>query len=82
MKLLLASLLLVSTAYAAPVELTDTTGDFKIRCTIDPDIQPKFQSLLDREMRNFSSQEPPISGFIAEASNGHLICKENAQTAP
>jgi hypothetical protein len=34
MKLLLASLLLVSTAYAAPVELTDTTGDFKIRCTI------------------------------------------------
>ena len=57
-------------------------SSLKIRCTIDPDIQPKFQSLLDREMRNFSSQEPPISGFIAEASNGHLICKENAQTAP
>jgi len=34
MKLLLASLLLVSTAYAAPVQLTDVTGEFKIRCTI------------------------------------------------
>ena len=34
MKSLLASLLLISTAYAAPVELTDTTGEFKIRCTI------------------------------------------------
>ena len=57
-------------------------SSLKIRCAIDPETQPKLQSLLDREMRAISSQGPPILGFIAEASNGYLICKEYPQPAP
>ena len=52
-------------------------SSLKLRCTIDPEIQPKFQSIIDKEMRLLSSENPSISGFIAEVSNGYVICKEH-----
>ena len=52
-------------------------SSLKIRCTIDPETQPKFQSIIDKEMRLLSSENPSISGFIAEVSNGYVICKEH-----
>ena len=57
-------------------------SSLKIRCTIDPEVQPKLQSLLDREMRNLAPQNSPISGFIAEVGEGLVICKEHPQPAP
>tara|TARA_B100001113_G_C21073032_1_gene606377 strand:- start:96 stop:1394 length:1299 start_codon:yes stop_codon:yes gene_type:complete len=51
-------------------------SSLKIRCTVDPTIQPKLQSALDREMRQSCAENSTNLGFITEASNGYVICKE------
>ena len=51
-------------------------SSLKLRCTLDPDVQPKLQSKIDREMKNLSSKTPAKSGFIAEINGAHFICKE------
>jgi hypothetical protein len=51
-------------------------SSLKIRCTIDPNVQPKLQSKLDREMRSLSEDNSASSGFIAEVNNSYVICKE------
>ena len=48
----------------------------KIRCSLDPDLQPKLQSKIDREMRAHTPTDSTRSGFIAETSSSHVICKE------
>ena len=57
-------------------------SSLKIRCTINPEVQPKLQSLIDREMRNLSTSSSSISGFIAEVGDDLVICKEHPQSAP
>ena len=48
----------------------------KLRCSLDPDLQPKLQSKIDREMRAYTPTGSTRSGFIAETSSSHVICKE------
>ena len=48
----------------------------KLRCSLDPDLQPKLQSKIDREMRAHTPTGSCRSGFIAETSSSHVICKE------
>ena len=48
----------------------------KLRCSLDPDLQPKLQSKIDREMRAHTPTDSTRSGFIAETSSSHVICKE------
>ena len=48
----------------------------KLRCSLDPDLQPKLQSKIDREMRAHTPTGSTRSGFIAETSSSHVICKE------
>jgi hypothetical protein len=43
---------------------------------LDPDVQPKLQSKIDREMKNLDSKNTAKSGFIAEINGSYLICKE------
>ena len=51
-------------------------SSLKLRCTLDPDVQPKLQSKIDREMKILTLKNPAKSGFIAEINGIHLICKE------
>ncbi|MBJ84137.1 MAG: hypothetical protein CMB52_01285 [Euryarchaeota archaeon] len=51
-------------------------SSLKLRCSLDPEIQPKLQSQMDRELRQYSDYESSHSGFIAETNNGYAICKE------
>ena len=51
-------------------------SSLKLRCTLDPDVQPKLQSKIDREMKNLSLKTSAKSGFIAEINGSHFICKE------
>ena len=51
-------------------------SSLKLRCTLDPDVQPKLQSKIDREMKNLDSKNTAKSGFIAEINGSYLICKE------
>lgn len=48
----------------------------KLRCSLDPDLQPKLQSKIDREMRAHFPTGSTKSGFIAQTSSSHVICKE------
>ena len=48
----------------------------KLRCSLDPDLQPKLQSKIDREMRAHTPTGSTRSGFIAGTSSSHVICKE------
>ena len=48
----------------------------KLRCSLDPGLQPKLQSKIDREMRAHTPTGSTRSGFIAETSSSHVICKE------
>ena len=48
----------------------------KLRCQIDPDIQPKLQSAIDREMKQLSSERNQSQGFITEAGVGYVICNQ------
>lgn len=68
-------------------EIAQKAGDLglsslKLRCALNPELQPKLQSKIDREMRNISQQNASNPGFIAEANNGYLICKEHDSPAP
>ena len=51
-------------------------SSLKLRCSLDPEIQPKLQSKIDRELRQYSDRTSSHSGFIAETNNGYVICKE------
>ncbi len=68
-------------------EIAQIAGDLglsslKLRCTLNPELQPKLQSTMDREMRSKSQQTASNPGFIAEANNRYLICKEHDLSAP
>jgi hypothetical protein len=63
------------------LEITRIAADagihsLKLRCSLDPDLQPKLQSKIDREMRAYPPTGSTKSGFIAETSSNHVICKE------
>ncbi len=51
-------------------------SSLKLRCNLDPSVQPKLQSKIDRQMKTFNFTSSAKSGFIAEVSSGHVICKE------
>ena len=62
--------ILAAIAYAADL------SNLKLRCRIDPDIQPKLQSALDRELKQFESTSAATQGFITEAGDGYVICRQ------
>ncbi|MEE2746922.1 MAG: hypothetical protein VX473_00440 [Candidatus Thermoplasmatota archaeon] len=49
----------------------------KLRCKVDPDIQPKLQSTLDREMKEIGSESESSLGFITESVDGYVICLQS-----
>jgi len=51
-------------------------SSLKLRCQIEPDIQPKLQSAIDREMKQFGSEVNTSQGFITEAGEGYAICNQ------
>jgi hypothetical protein len=51
-------------------------SSLKLRCQIDPDIQPKLQSAIDREMKQFGSETSTSQGFITETGDGYAICHQ------
>jgi cell division protein ZapA (FtsZ GTPase activity inhibitor) len=51
-------------------------SNLKLRCRIDPDLQPKLQSALDREIKQFESTSAATQGFITEAGEGYVICRQ------
>jgi len=48
----------------------------KLRCKIDPDLQPKLQSAIDREMKQRNGLSDSNHGFITDAVNGYVICRK------
>ncbi|MDG1525792.1 MAG: hypothetical protein P8Q90_06980, partial [Candidatus Thalassarchaeaceae archaeon] len=60
----------------AQIAVDENISSLKLRCSLDPEIQPKLQSRVDREMRSLSENNSTSSGFIAEVNNGYVICKE------
>ena len=62
-------------------EVTETANSagvssLKLRCQIDPDIQPKLQSAIDRKMREYGVQSNETQGFITESEKGYVICHQ------
>ncbi len=57
------------------VDGSDITS-LKLRCTLEPETQPKLQSQIDRELRRKTLPDSPRSGFITEVNNSYVICKE------
>ena len=51
-------------------------SNLKLRCRMDPDLQPKLQSALDRELKQFESTSASNQGFITEAAEGYVICRQ------
>ncbi|MCS5534934.1 MAG: hypothetical protein NZ802_03685, partial [Candidatus Poseidoniales archaeon] len=51
-------------------------SNLKLRCRIDPDVQPKLQSAIDRELKQFESTSDSSHGFITEAGEGYVICRQ------
>jgi len=51
-------------------------SNLKLRCRIDPDLQPKLQSALDRELKQFESTSAATQGFITEVGEGYVICRQ------
>ena len=49
-------------------------SSLKLRCKIDPDLQPTLQSAIDRELREYSSESTSSLGFITESGDGYVIC--------
>ena len=49
-------------------------SSLKLRCQIDPDIQPKLQSAFDQKMKELSPQSNETQGFITESAEGYVIC--------
>ena len=50
--------------------------NLKLRCQIDPDLQPKLQSAIDQEMKFLSSDLTACPGFLTESGDGYAICKQ------
>ena len=50
--------------------------NLKLRCQIDPDLQPKLQSSIDHEMKLRKSDLPVRPGFLTEFGDGYAICKQ------
>ena len=50
--------------------------NLKLRCQIDPDIQPKLQSAIDQEMKSRNSDLTVCPGFLTESGDGYAICKQ------
>ena len=48
----------------------------KLRCQIDPDLQPTLQSAIDQEMKILSSDLTACPGFLTEAGEGYVICRQ------
>ena len=59
-------------------EAANTAGvtSLKLRCQIDPDIQPKLQSAIDQSMKQFGPQSNETRGFITESGEGYAICHQ------
>ena len=51
-------------------------SNLKLRCRINPDLQPKLQSALDRELKQFESTSAAAQGFITEVGEGYVICRQ------
>ena len=49
-------------------------SSLKLRCQIDPDIQPKLQSAIDQKMKEYGPQSSETQGFITESGEGFAIC--------
>ena len=76
---------IVATASEVSFETLDTLAgiahsadisNLKLRCRIDPDLQPKLQSAIDRELKQLESISNPSHGFITEAGEGYVICRQ------
>ena len=62
-------------------ELTEAANSagvssLKLRCQIDPDVQPKLQSAIDRAMKQFGPNSNETRGFVTEAGEGYAICQQ------
>ena len=62
-------------------ELTEAANSagvsgLKLRCQIDPDVQPKLQSAIDRAMKQFGPNSNENRGFVTEAGEGYAICQQ------
>ena len=51
-------------------------SSLKLRCRLDPDLQPKLQSALDRELKQFEFTSEASQGFITEVGEGYVICRQ------
>ena len=51
-------------------------SSLKLRCQIDPDIQPKLQSAIDQKMKGLGPQSSETQGFITEFGEGYVICHQ------
>jgi len=60
----------------AKIAVDSGISSVKLRCALDPKIQPKLQSKIDREMSSFTSNDSARTGFITEIGQGYVICKE------
>ena len=60
----------------AAIAHTANLSNLKLRCRIDPDLQPKLQSALDRELKQFESTSTSAQGFITEAGEGYVIYRQ------
>ena len=61
---------LAETAHGAGI------SSLKLRYQMDPDMQPKLQSSIDRELKQYESDSEPSCGFITEVGDGFAICLE------
>ena len=51
-------------------------SSLKLRYQMDPDMQPKLQSAIDRELKQYESDSESSQGFITEVEGGYAICLE------
>jgi hypothetical protein len=50
--------------------------NLKLRYQIDPNLQPKLQSAIDQEMKALNSNLAACPGFLTEAGEGYVICRQ------
>ena len=50
--------------------------NLKLRYQIDPNLQPKLQSAIDQEMKILNSNLAACPGFLTEAGEGYVICRQ------
>ena len=51
-------------------------SSLKLRCKMDPDMQPKLQSSIDRELKQYETDSALSRGFITEVGDGFALCLE------